>query len=101
MNDFSVSTGYGQPSLAMHDWIPESVIKAKVSEALASRLRIERFCDRVTKALYSNEPFPTSSSADRNVFGFINLLNQEFHHLEMELSNDNVSGEFLSTKMIG
>jgi hypothetical protein len=80
----------------MHEWIPESVIKSKISEALASSLRIERFCDRITRALYSNESFSTPISADRNTFGSINLLNQEFNHLERELSNDNVSGEFCS-----
>ena len=96
MHDHSVATGYGQPSITTHEWIPESVIKDKVSDALASRLRIERFCDRVTKALYSNESSQASLSADKNVFGSINLLNQEFHRLEMELCNDSTSGEFRS-----
>jgi hypothetical protein len=57
---------------------------------LAIRLRIEKFCDRVTKALYSSKPEPAEFvSADKLVV--VQILESELREMEVEFGRD-ISG---------
>jgi hypothetical protein len=57
---------------------------------LAIRLRIEKFCDRVTKALYSSKPEPAEFvSADKLVV--VQILESELREMEAEFGRD-ISG---------
>ena len=59
-------------------------------EDLAVRLRIEKFCDRVTKALYSSKPEPGEFiTADKLVI--IQILESELKDMEAEFGRD-ISG---------
>ena len=54
----SVATGYGQPPSTLYDWTlgpsgPKEP-RFRLSTDLEARLLIEKFCNKVTKALYSN-----------------------------------------------
>lgn len=58
---------------------------------LAIRLRIEKFCDRVTKALYSSKPEPVEFvSADKLVI--VQILESELREMEVEFGRD-ISGK--------
>jgi hypothetical protein len=91
----SVATGYGQPPSTIYDWAlePPSLKDAdyRLPEDLMIRLRIEKFCDRVTKALYSSKPEPGEFiSAEKLVI--VQILETELREMEVELGRG-ISGK--------
>ncbi|OQD80904.1 hypothetical protein PENANT_c031G02739 [Penicillium antarcticum] len=87
----NVATGYGQPPSTIYDWAlePASLRDAdyRLPQDLAIRLRIEKFCDRVTKALYSSKPEPAEFvSADKLVV--VQILESELREMEVEFGRD-------------
>ncbi|KAF4769229.1 hypothetical protein HAV15_008951 [Penicillium sp. str.  len=83
----NVATGYGQPPSTIYDWAlePASLRDAdyRLPDDLATRLRIEKFCDRVTKALYSSKPEPAEFiSADKLVV--VQVLESELRDMDVE-----------------
>jgi hypothetical protein len=56
-------------------------------EELAVRLRIEKFCDKVTKGLYSNRSDPVGLTNDDQRSAMVSLLVKEFGDLEMEIGS--------------
>lgn len=94
----SVATGYGQPPSTIYDWAlePASLRDAdyRLPDDLATRLRIEKFCDRVTKALYSSKPEPAEFiSADKLVV--VQVLESELRDMDVEFDGK-ISGKLLS-----
>lgn len=90
----SVATGYGQPPGTIYDWTlePASLRDAdyRPSEDLRTRLQIEKFCDRVTKSLYSSRPDPAEFiSAEKLLIA--QLLDNELREMELEFGS-NISG---------
>ena len=66
-----------------------------LAQVLADRLRIERFCDRVSKALH----FASENSGGDNAIHQIsitNLLNEDLSQIEMDLANRNPSGTLIT-----
>ncbi|KAF7714889.1 Fungal Zn(2)-Cys(6) binuclear cluster domain-containing protein [Penicillium ucsense] len=87
----NVATGYGQPPSTIHDWAlePPSLKDADyhLSENLAIRLRIEKFCDRVTKSLYSSKPEPAEYvSAEKLVI--VQILESELRDMEVQFGQE-------------
>jgi hypothetical protein len=90
----SVATGYGQPPSTIYDWAlePASLKDADyhLPENLAIRLRIEKFCDRVTKSLYSSKPEPAEFvSAEKLVI--VQILESELKEMELQFGQE-ISG---------
>ncbi|KAI9773095.1 MAG: hypothetical protein M1840_008216 [Geoglossum simile] len=87
----SVGTGYGQPPSSHYDWTLEPMASREASynlpEELAVRLRIEKFCDKVTKGLYSNRSDPVGLANDDQRATMVSLLVREFEDLEMEIGS--------------
>jgi hypothetical protein len=88
---YSVATGYGQPATTIYDWAlePASLRDAdyRLPDDLAIRLRIEKFCDRVTKSLYSSKPEPAEfMSADKLVV--VQILENELNEMEADFGNE-------------
>ncbi|KAJ5247648.1 hypothetical protein N7468_002631 [Penicillium chermesinum] len=83
----NVATGYGQPPSTMYDWAlePASLKDAdyRLPDELAVRLRIEKFCDRVTKALYSSKPEPVEFISPEKLI-IIQILENELRDMEVE-----------------
>lgn len=92
----SVATGYGQPPGTIYDWAlePASLRDADYSppEDLQTRLRIEKFCDRVTKSLYSSKPEPAEFISAEKLL-IVQLLENELRDMEVELGR-NISRTF-------
>lgn len=94
----SVATGYGQPPSTIYDWAlePASLRDAdyRLPDDLAIRLRIEKFCDRVTKALYSSKPEPAELiSVDKLVV--VQILESELGEMEADFGIG-ISGRLLA-----
>ncbi|KAJ5357924.1 transcriptional regulator family: Fungal Specific TF [Penicillium brevicompactum] len=86
----NVATGYGQPPSTIYDWAlePASLRDAdyRLPDELAMRLRIEKFCDRVTKALYSSKPEPAEIiNADKLVI--VHILESELQDMEADFGS--------------
>jgi len=93
----SVATGYGQPPTTIYDWAlePASLRDAdyRLPDDLAIRLRIEKFCDRVTKSLYSSKPEPAEfMSVDKLVV--VQILESELKEMEADFGSE-LSGKLL------
>lgn len=88
---YSVATGYGQPPSTIYDWAlePASLNDADYhpSDDLRIRLRIEKFCDRVTKALYSSKPEAADFVSSEKLL-IVQLLENELKEMEVEFSRD-------------
>ncbi|KAJ5650964.1 transcriptional regulator family: Fungal Specific TF [Penicillium longicatenatum] len=87
----NVATGYGQPPSTMYDWAlePGSLKDADyhLPPELAIRLRIEKFCDRVTKALYSSKPDPGEFTS-REKLVVVQILESELRDMEVEFGQE-------------
>lgn len=84
-----VSTGYGQPSSTLYDWTLSSSDSLdpnfKLPEDLRTRLEIEKFCDRITRALYTNRRDPVGLTSDHERSTMISFLSRDFDELEEKL----------------
>lgn len=101
----SVATGYGQPPSTIYDWALEPAsLKAadyRLPEELKVRLRIEKFCDRVTRSLYNGRPEPSEFlSMDKLLL--VGILENELREMELDFGDD-LSRKILcrSTRKIG
>lgn len=87
----SVATGYGQPPGTIYDWAlePASLRDADyhLPEDLRIRLRIEKFCDRVTRALYSSKPEPAEFISSEKLL-IVQLLESELKDMEVEFGRN-------------
>lgn len=84
-----VSTGYGQPSSTLYDWTLSSSDALdpnfKLPEELRTRLEIEKFCDKITRALYTNRRDPVGLTSDHERSTMISFLSRDFDELEEKL----------------
>ncbi|EDN08000.1 hypothetical protein HCAG_04510 [Histoplasma mississippiense (nom. inval.)] len=87
-----VATGYGQPSQTLFDWTlssPESADQNfKLPAEIKCRLDIEKFCDKVTRGLYSNARDPVGLSCDDERFVVTSILTKDFEELEGQLRQE-------------
>ncbi|KAB8077100.1 hypothetical protein BDV29DRAFT_199322 [Aspergillus leporis] len=87
----NVATGYGQPPCTIYDWAlePASLQDADYhpSHDLQTRLRIEKFCDRVTKSLYSSKPEPAEFISSEKLL-IVQLLENELRDMEVDFGRD-------------
>ena len=64
----SIGTGYGQPASTLYDWTlairPGDEGHFVLAPELEARLQIERFCDKVSKEMYSNASDPRGVAGD-------------------------------------
>lgn len=84
-----VATGYGQPSSTFYDWtLSHSAMNDggfRLPPEVERRLLIEKFSNRVTKALYSNHSDPVGlvNGSERSVL--IRFLSREYEELEQTI----------------
>jgi hypothetical protein len=94
----SVATGYGQPPSTIYDWALEPAsLKAadyRLPEDLKVRLRIEKFCDRVTRSLYNGRPEPSEFISMEKLL-LVGVLEDELREMELDFT-DNISRRLLT-----
>ena len=87
-----VATGYGQPPSTVYDWTfnPSGLNEPsfKLPSDIERRLLIERFCNKVTKALYSNRLDPVGLIDDAQRSVLTSFLAREFEDLEERLATE-------------
>lgn len=89
---FRVSTGYGQPPSSLYDWTlsgDSSDVNFKLPGDIKSRLEIEKFCDKITRALYTNRRDPVGLSSDQERSTMISFLSRDFDELEERFKAQN------------
>ena len=87
-----VSTGYGQPPSTLYDWTLSSDSadpNFKLPRDIKPKLEIERFCDKITRALYNNLRDPVGLTSDRERSTMISFLSRDFDELEEQLKPHN------------
>ncbi|RJE18482.1 Transcription factor [Aspergillus sclerotialis] len=95
-----VATGYGQPPSTLYDWTLSSSDTAdqnfKLPENIRSRLEIEKFCDKVTKVLYTNRRDPVGLCSDQERSALISFLSRDYDELEQVMGhNDSITSLYL------
>jgi hypothetical protein len=88
-----VCTLHGQPPMTIYDWTLgpkpiENNPNYELPKPILNRLLIEKFIDKVTKALYMNENDPVGLAADNQRRNYVALLSNSFNDLEDRLRKD-------------
>ncbi|KAJ5750373.1 hypothetical protein N7533_007401 [Penicillium manginii] len=88
-----VSTGYGQPPSTIYDWTLSSNDSSdpnfRLPGEIRSRLEIEEFCDKITRALYTNRRDPVGLTSDRERSTLLSFLSRDFDELEEHFKGQN------------
>ncbi len=84
-----VATGYGQPPSTVYDWtlapVSPNVTSFKLPYEAEARLLIEKFCNKVTKSIYSNENDPVGLTSDLERSILTRILVQDLEDLETKI----------------
>jgi len=85
----SIGTGYGQPASTLYDWTlavrPGDDGPFTLSAELEARLQIERFCDKVSKEMYSNASDPRGVAGDELRAMLTRVYKREFGELQVSI----------------
>ena len=85
----SIGTGYGQPASTLYDWTlairPGEEGPFTLSHELEARLQIERFCDKVSKEMYSNASDPRGVAGDELRAMLTRVYRREFGELQVSI----------------
>ncbi|KAI4864963.1 hypothetical protein F4820DRAFT_311500 [Hypoxylon rubiginosum] len=91
----SIGTGYGQPATTLYDWTlgirPGEDGPFTLSPELEARLRIERFCDKVSKEMYSNASDPRGVAGDEHRAMLMRVYRRDFQELHASILSQNLS----------
>jgi hypothetical protein len=91
----SIGTGYGQPASTLYDWTlavrPGDAGPFTLSPELEARLQIERFCDKVSKEMYSNGSDPRGVSGDELRAMLTRLFRRDHNDLQSMMSRPGLS----------
>jgi hypothetical protein len=82
-------TGYGQPASTLYDWTlairPGEDGPFRLSPELEARLQIERFCDKVSKEMYSNASDPRGVAGDEVRALLTRVYRREYNELQVSI----------------
>ncbi|KAG6007444.1 hypothetical protein E4U21_006033 [Claviceps maximensis] len=82
----NVGTGYGQPASTLYDWTlalrPGDDPALHLSTDLEARLQIERFCDKVSKEMYSNASDPRGVAGDEHRAMLMRVYRRDYSELQ-------------------
>jgi hypothetical protein len=85
----SIGTGYGQPASTLYDWTlavrPGEDGPFTLSPELEARLQIERFCDKVSKEMYSNATDPRGVAGDELRALLTRVYRREYNELQVSV----------------
>ncbi|KAK8074883.1 Zn 2cys6 transcriptional activator [Apiospora hydei] len=91
----SIGTGYGQPASTLYDWTlairPGEDGPFTLSPELEARLRVERFCDKVSKEMYSNASDPRGVAGDEHRAMLMRVYRREYQELQASILSQRLS----------
>ncbi|KAJ0303439.1 hypothetical protein COL516b_006442 [Colletotrichum fioriniae] len=82
----TIGTGYGQPASTLYDWTL-AVRRGedgpfRLTPELEARLQVERFCDKVSKEMYSNASDPRGVAGDEHRAMLMRVYRKDFNELQ-------------------
>ncbi|PNH38241.1 hypothetical protein VD0004_g8570 [Verticillium dahliae] len=85
----SIGTGYGQPASTLYDWTL-AVRRGEdgpftLSPVLEARLQIERFCDKVSKEMYSNASDSRGVAGDEHRAMLMRVYRRDYGELQASI----------------
>ncbi|KAJ4296989.1 hypothetical protein N0V88_003905 [Collariella sp. IMI 366227] len=91
----TIGTGYGQPASTLYDWTlairPGVEGPYSIGPELEARLQIERFCDKVSKEMYSNASDPRGVAGDEHRAMLMRVYRREFNEVQASVVAQNLS----------
>ncbi|KAL5615458.1 hypothetical protein BROUX41_005503 [Berkeleyomyces rouxiae] len=91
----TVGTGYGQPASTLYDWTLAVVdgddSALKLPTELEVRVMLERFCDKVSKEMYSNASDPRGVAGDGHRAMLLRVYRRDFNELKARVLSRDVS----------
>jgi len=91
----NIGTGYGQPASTLYDWTlairPGEHGPFQLSPELEARLQIERFCDKVSKEMYSNASDSRGVAGDEHRSILMRVFRREYGELHADIMSRGVS----------
>ncbi|RDW76055.1 hypothetical protein BP5796_06876 [Coleophoma crateriformis] len=85
----SIGTGYGQPASTLYDWAlsirPGMDSAFNLPSELEARLQIERFCDKVSKEMYSNQNDPRGVTGDEARALMTRIFKREYTEISVSI----------------
>lgn len=91
----TIATAYGQPASTLYDWTlaTKSGDEGQVglSHELEARLEIERFCDKVSKEMYSNASDPRGVAGDEHRAMLMRVYRRDFAELQATILSQQLS----------
>ncbi|KAL0465381.1 hypothetical protein QR685DRAFT_138828 [Neurospora intermedia] len=91
----AVGTGYGQPATTLYDWTLATrqgdTSPASLGPELEARLQIERFCDKVSKEMYSNASDPRGVAGDEHRAMLMRVYRRDYNELAASVLSKGVS----------
>ncbi|KAJ6785302.1 hypothetical protein PWT90_09219 [Aphanocladium album] len=90
----NVGTGYGQPASTLYDWTlalrPGDDATFRLTPELEARLQIERFCDKVSKEMYSNASDPRGVAGDEHRAMLMRVYRRDYGELHASVMSQNL-----------
>lgn len=90
----TIGTGYGQPASTLYDWTlavrPGDSGPLALTPELEARLQIERFCDKVSKEMYSNASDPRGVAGDDHRAMLMRVYRREFGELHASIMSQSL-----------
>ena len=91
----NVATGYGQPASSLYDWTLATRSGEsgpfQLSPELEARLQIERFCDKVSKEMYSNASDSRGVAGDEHRSILMRVFRREYGELYADVASRGLS----------
>jgi hypothetical protein len=91
----TIGTGYGQPASSLYDWTlairPGDSGPFTLGKELEARLQIERFCDKVSKEMYSNASDSRGVAGDEHRAMLMRVYRREYGELHASILSQNLS----------
>ncbi|KAK0734195.1 hypothetical protein B0T26DRAFT_634122 [Lasiosphaeria miniovina] len=91
----TIGTGYGQPASTLYDWTlavrPGDSGPFTLGPELEARLQIERFCDKVSKEMYSNASDPRGVAGDEHRAMLTRVYRREYNELQASILSQDLS----------
>lgn len=91
----TIGTAYGQPASTLYDWTlatkGANEEQLGLSPELEARLEIERFCDKVSKEMYSNASDPRGVAGDEHRAMLMRVYRRDFAELQAKILSQQLS----------
>lgn len=92
----TIGTAYGQPASTLYDWTLATKSNGEegqmgISRELEARLEIERFCDKVSKEMYSNASDPRGVAGDEHRAMLMRVYRRDFAELQAMILSQQLS----------